>query len=746
MAAELATLQIKVDSSEIKTATSAMEGMTSSSWLLEKALAGMAGVWASIKIGEFIKETALLASRYETLGVAMHQVGMNAGYTANQMNIFEKNLEDTGISMIEARQNLSRMATAHLDLAQSAKLARGAQDVAVIGNINSSEAFERLVHGIQSGRTEILHTMGVQVQFEEGYKSFARTLNKTSAELTANEKAQSRMAQTLEFLTSVEGTYEAAMGTTGKQLKSLERYAEDAQVKLGALFQPALSAGVVSLTESLKNLQGWLDKNRDKTEALGLAMGEAETQAISFAKAIFGVGNEGTKGIQWMDLWTHIVGGLAGAFALASDTIRGASILISKDVVNIKSQLADLADTAAKFYDAMPGGKKNADIARGFAKWLDDSITKSKAFQDSLALGGGALERWAKSMLKIQNLQKDGGFHPDGPDAGDMLRGGAPKPAEQSKGEGWDYSDAEKMIEKLVEETQTFEMTGTAIEAYKFSMLGATDALKEQFKVMLDTKDELIWQKQRTDDARKAEEDLTEALNRQKQARLDAQIKEKETWDKANTTLTEQMMTPGERQIVELARLDEMLKRGLGVETYQRRLIQLKAVGTDVFATLADSIQSMTKGMEEAFVRFATTGKFSFKDMANSIIQDLIRIESQKAFVALASYLLNAAGSYFFGPAPQSGMGGSQINAWGSGSGGFGTGSGFNLGGGKIANPGGNVTSSVTVNVNSDGTSSSKVQGSAASGVELGNKIDAAIQKVMVREMRPGGLLNPVAV
>jgi lambda family phage tail tape measure protein len=43
----------------------------------------------------------------------------------------------------------------------------------------------------------------------------------------------------------------------------------------------------------------------------------------------------------------------------------------------------------------------------------------------------------------------------------------------------------------------------------------------------------------------------------------------------------------------------------------------------------------LTKGMEDAFVNFAKTGKLSFKDLANSIIEDLLRIQIRKTLAGL---------------------------------------------------------------------------------------------------------------
>lgn len=233
---------------------------------LKGSVGGLSGIlplvasgFAALKLGELAKESALLAARYDTLGVVMDVVGMNAGYTSGQMDVFEKKLQETGISVIEARNNLSRMTQANMDLAKSSELARIAQDAAVIGNINSSQAFERLVYGIQSGQTEILRTIGINVNFEQSYKKLATQLDKNAQQLTESEKVQARTNAVMESGTKIAGTYAAAMDTAGKQISSLDRLSENAKVKLGDLFQPALVTGVKLYTLALKEANEQLD-------------------------------------------------------------------------------------------------------------------------------------------------------------------------------------------------------------------------------------------------------------------------------------------------------------------------------------------------------------------------------------------------------------------------------------------------------------------------------------------------------
>lgn len=273
MSTDIATLGIRVDALEARLASQTLDELARAGGRAERSTNSLANATAVLsrvygdlakaavawKAYDYIKDATLLNARYETLGISMTQVGKNVGYTAEQMEAAAKALQKTGISMTESRASAMKLVQAHIDLADSTKLARIAQDAAVIGGINSSEAFSRLVHGVQSAQVEILRGIGINVSFEEGYAKVAATLGKTAVQLTENEKSQSRLNQVMEKGKEIAGTYEAAMSTAGKQMSSMQRYTEDLKVKVGEVFNETLTIGVMAFTDQMKDLNGEMD-------------------------------------------------------------------------------------------------------------------------------------------------------------------------------------------------------------------------------------------------------------------------------------------------------------------------------------------------------------------------------------------------------------------------------------------------------------------------------------------------------
>jgi hypothetical protein len=267
MGVDIATLGLEVRSDGVVVAIDRLKNLTAEGGRAERVTSGLGSSFGSLagyikgavaamglwKLADYIKDSILLAARYETLGAAMVVVGNNAGYTARQMSGYQQELQKTGIAMVEARETLTKMASAQMDLAKSAQLARIAQDAAVIGGINSSQAFSRMIDGIQRGETEILKTIGINVKFEDSYKKLADQTGKTSKELSETEKIAARTNAVIEQGINIAGAYEAAMGTAGKQLLSMQRYMDNLKVVLGSTFNDALIVAVSGFTDGLKD-------------------------------------------------------------------------------------------------------------------------------------------------------------------------------------------------------------------------------------------------------------------------------------------------------------------------------------------------------------------------------------------------------------------------------------------------------------------------------------------------------------
>jgi lambda family phage tail tape measure protein len=198
----------------------------------------------------------------------------------------------------------------------------------------------------------------------------------------------------------------------------------------------------------------------------------------------------------------------------------------------------------------------------------------------------------------------------------------------------------------------------------------------------------------------------------------------------------------------------------------------LKDIGT-----LSENISNVAKnafnGLEDAIVSLTMTGKFSFKDFALSIIEDLTRMVTRMLIIAPILQFIQSL-------IPGGGLNLSGAKALSSGkitpggifaNGGIMTGDGpmplRKYAAGGIANSpqlamfgegsmpeayvplpdgrripvamkGGGGGTNVTVNVDATG---SQVQGNSGQGEQLGRAISQAVQNELVRQKRPGGLL-----
>lgn len=222
------------------------------------AAAAAVGI-ASLKVGSLVVETASLSQRYQELGIILDVAGRNAGVSAVEIDKTTEAVRKSGITMLQSRQAVTSLIKENINLSEATKLARVAQDAAVVAQINSSEALDRLIYGLSTAQIEVLKTMGLTVNFERAYKNMAGQLGKTTDELTDQERMQARLNTVYESGKNIVGAYEGAMNNAGKQYRSTQRQVEDLSVVVGGLFDETSKLAVTAYTDVLKTLTGEVD-------------------------------------------------------------------------------------------------------------------------------------------------------------------------------------------------------------------------------------------------------------------------------------------------------------------------------------------------------------------------------------------------------------------------------------------------------------------------------------------------------
>ena len=425
----------------------------------KKAAGYFAAVASVSSIATAIKDVTFATARYDTLGVVMNVIGRNANYTTGQMANYQKTLEKTGISAQSSRDTLIRMAQAQIDLSKSSELARIAQDAAVIGNINSSEAFERMVYGIQSGQIEVLKTIGINVNFENSYKKIASILNKTTNELTEQEKTQARTNAVVEQGTKIQGAYSAAMDTPMKKWLSLDRYVSNFKVQLGALTQDSFSVFVDKLTESLKALNSAL--SGADLKFWGGVLGDVTTLLFDFEKVVDRVKNK-----------------------LGKDTILGKALDIHMDAVNnVKAAIPIVGQFTTAIDIAKAALRDNGESS----SFLDKTAASVKNFYK--ATKESFMSKEEIMNLRIKEALQDGVADPwqsaarEAMVASKGMKDGVTRNLTELQKKYEDHANAIKKISDEIKENQlSGEELIRSIQQSGMSDLGKWQDLKKQAK------------------------------------------------------------------------------------------------------------------------------------------------------------------------------------------------------------------------------------------------------------------------
>lgn len=393
---------------------SAFSGASGGAGIFSGGLIGLIGsltkvglaIKTAMKIVDFVKASGDVAQSAETMKVSLEEVGTAVGYSNQQITLAVNLLKNQGITTTVAQKSLLRMARANISWAEASKLAQIAQGSAVIAGMNSSEAFERLVTGIQKMEPELLDELGITLQREQAYKKFADQMDLNAQTLTQAQKQQAILNSIYEQSEVVIGVYDAAMETTGKQQASLARHIEETQLSVGKLILPFKAASVEMKTNFWKGL---------RTVAKGLEswapLIEAAIKGVkSMAGALLGI----TPIFKLLEKATSGTGGVfetmgRGAHAWAKITVESAVFVaagIEKALNIVKGmgkQITEMwsaieAGDASAFWDAFT---KDIDIGPSFKKSFDEIHKEAEAMFPEV------FKSWEELNQEIEGTSED---------------------------------------------------------------------------------------------------------------------------------------------------------------------------------------------------------------------------------------------------------------------------------------------------------------------------------------------------
>lgn len=457
---------------------------------------------------------------------------------------------------------------------------------------------------------------------------------------------------------------------------------------------------------------------------------------------------------------------------------------------------ADLTETdrqailsAANAIEAQKKANKDAqESSKGRTKALNDEVKALDAIIDRALPEKKRLEDLAEGVAGLRKAHEQGKLS-----ASDMELG--------IKNLNQAYADG-TLQKRIQEEQKLAEQRRNSAEAYRKAM-----------EVVLQARQDAINSDVAGIGMGDDERDQATRLNAVRAKYAEARRQLEEQQEDASRRLSQQAY---DQRLADLAEY-QAREMQMEVDGYEARLQaqadyrngarrawqNIKADAADVAGATDDTLTTGFNTARDAVADFATTGKFKFKDFANSVISDMARIASQQAASSLLSGVIglgiSAASSYFGGGsasagASQSGYTGDAFanwsarqakgGGWSDGVQFFAKGAGFTnsilntptafgMAGGKVgvageAGPeaimplargsdgslgvrmvggGGEGGSNVfqfntTVTVDNSGASTStRAGGSDASGQQLATMVNDAARAVIVQEMRPGGLI-----
>ena len=249
---------------------------------------GLVAAYATLAANLFAATAAFNAlrgaSKVEELSRSLDVIGIKSGRNLNILAESLREVTNAAISTEQALRTAAIATSAGFSDAQLLNLTKVAKGASIALGRDLGDSLDRLVRGTAKLEPEILDELGIFVRLDDATREYARTLGKTSEELTDFERRQA-------FLNSAIQKGEKRFGELAETLDT------NPYDKLGAAFRDLAKNLVTAINGSITPAIGFLSNNLSALAGVSLVAGSgvAKNVVSSFVQGAEGAADFAEK-------------------------------------------------------------------------------------------------------------------------------------------------------------------------------------------------------------------------------------------------------------------------------------------------------------------------------------------------------------------------------------------------------------------------------------------------------------------
>jgi len=342
-------LNIKVRADGAKRAKKELKGVGGAVSSLGKAAAiASAAFFGSKMLIEGLKKSIELGSKFTAVSKGFKNLARDAGFSANALSKLTRATDGTmnSIDLMTEANNAMLLGIVNSE-DQMAQMFDTAQRLAEALGKDTAFGIQSIVTGLGRQSKLMLDNLGIMVDVEKANKDYAEALNKTTAELTDNERKQAFVNAAMTEANTLVNKLGSETTTAKKEMQKLNATMDAVAIELGRDLEPALIIGARAMNEFVEKTKGvdWAGMMEGMLVAMAAGTGPVSAQARKLIGELASVEAEQAAGRKPADA---VAKDMSKSMAVAEDAARGFAQFSSQAMVSMGTSALmgdSLADT-----------------------------------------------------------------------------------------------------------------------------------------------------------------------------------------------------------------------------------------------------------------------------------------------------------------------------------------------------------------------------------------------------------------